>query len=97
MKQEKIKLKEWDISEHLKTEEDIAGFLRASFEEAGDDEEYIAHVLEVVSRASGMVKVAKNAGVSSSKNAKEISKQLGADFANLLKIVGALGLKLMLA
>ena len=41
----------WDITEHLKTEEDIRLYLEACLEEAGDDPEFIVHALGVVARA----------------------------------------------
>ena len=37
MTKNKLKLTKWDITEQLKTEKDIKGFLEAAFEEAGDD------------------------------------------------------------
>lgn len=46
-----IALKEWNILDHLKTEEDIALYLEACFEEAGDDSDFIAQALNDVARA----------------------------------------------
>ena len=46
-----IALKEWNILDHLKTQEDIALYLEACFEEAGDDSEFIAQALQDVARA----------------------------------------------
>ena len=40
-----VKLKKWNIQDHLKTEEDRQAYLEAALEEAGDDPVYIAHVL----------------------------------------------------
>ncbi|MBU2822942.1 transcriptional regulator, partial [Acidithiobacillus ferrooxidans] len=39
---EKLELHTWDSAEHLKTEADIAAYLDACFEEAGDDAAFIA-------------------------------------------------------
>ncbi len=47
----------WDSAEYLKTEADMASYLNACIEEAGDDPAFIA-------RARGMTQVAKNAGLS---------------------------------
>jgi DNA-binding phage protein len=37
-----LKLRKWDVVEHLKTDEDIALYLGACLEEAGDDAAFIA-------------------------------------------------------
>ena len=46
-----IALKEWNILDHLKTEEDITLYLEACFEEAGDDSDFIAQALNDVAKA----------------------------------------------
>ena len=56
------KLAKWDSAEHLKTDEDIAAYLDACFEEAGDDAAFITHALVVVARAKGMTQLAKQTG-----------------------------------
>jgi DNA-binding phage protein len=40
-----IKLKEWNVLEHLKTQEDVTHYLEACLEEAGDDSDFIAKTL----------------------------------------------------
>jgi probable addiction module antidote protein len=60
--------KKLDIADYLKTEDDIAGFLKACFEEAGDDPAYIADALGVAARARGMTALAKEAGVTRSES-----------------------------
>ena len=37
-----LKLRKWDVVEHLKTDEDMALYLDACLEEAGDDAAFIA-------------------------------------------------------
>ncbi|MDO9271511.1 MAG: hypothetical protein Q7T94_00650 [Rugosibacter sp.] len=37
-----LKLRKWDVVEHLKTDEDIALYLDACLKEAGDDAAFIA-------------------------------------------------------
>ena len=44
-------LKEWNILDHLKTEEDMALYLRACFADAGDDVDFIAKALCDVAQA----------------------------------------------
>lgn len=41
----KLKPKKWDVVEHLDTDEDMALYLEAAFEEAGDDPAFITKVL----------------------------------------------------
>jgi DNA-binding phage protein len=43
MTKEKIKLKKWDITDHLKTEKDIIEFLEAVFDDS--DADYIPRAL----------------------------------------------------
>ncbi len=46
---ETMKLRLWNSAEHLKTEEDIAFYLKACMEEG--DQALIAHAFEVIARA----------------------------------------------
>ena len=41
-----LKLRKWDSAEYLKTEEDMADYLGACFQEAGNDAAFIAKALE---------------------------------------------------
>lgn len=91
------KLKTWNILDYLKTEEEIVEFLEVAIEEAGDDQEYIAHVLDVVARARGMAKVAKKAKLSKATLAGFFSKTGNHEAESMLKIISALGLKLKVA
>jgi DNA-binding phage protein len=45
-------LNRWNSAEHLKTKEDIAAYVAACHEEAGDDPEFMARVKAVVARAN---------------------------------------------
>ena len=49
----KIKLRTWDSAEHLNTDEDIALYLDACLEGAGDDPTFIAKALGNIARARG--------------------------------------------
>jgi probable addiction module antidote protein len=41
----------WDSAEYLRTDKDIAAYLDAVLEEAGDDPKSVAHALGVIARA----------------------------------------------
>jgi probable addiction module antidote protein len=56
----KIKLKKWDSAEHLETEEDMALYLQACFEEAGDDAAFVARAISTITRAEAIRQLARN-------------------------------------
>ena len=58
-----LKLRKWDSAEHLKTEEDMALYLEACLQEAGDDAAFIAKALGTIARAKGMSQLARDTGL----------------------------------
>ena len=90
----KIKIRRWDSAEHLKTEQDIALYLEACFEEAGDDAAFIAKALGNVARARGMSKLAQDTGLGRESLYKALSGEGNPSFATVLKVAHALGVKL---
>ena len=90
----KIKLRKWDSAEHLKNEEDMALYLEACLQEAGDDALFIAKALGNIARAKGMSQVARDSGLSRESLYKALSGERSPDFDTILKVVGALGLTL---
>ena len=89
-----LTLKRWDSAEHLKTEEDIALYLQACFEEAGDDAAFIAKSLGTIARARSMTQLAKDTGLGRESLYKALSGEGNPSFATILKVIDALGLKL---
>ncbi|MHC6054862.1 addiction module antidote protein [Ralstonia solanacearum] len=59
MAQRTLKTRPWDSAEHLRTEADMAAYLNACLEEAGDDPAFITHALGVVARARGMTRLSR--------------------------------------
>lgn len=90
----KPSLKKWDSAEHLKTDEDIAMYLDACFEEAGDDAAFIAKALGNVARAKGMSQLARDTGLGRESLYKALSGDGNPSFATILKVMHALGFKL---
>ena len=84
----------YDVAEHLRTPEEMAAFLEACLEEADGDASFIAKALGDIARAKGMAQVAKEAGLSRESLYKALSGERSPDFDTILKVVGALGLKL---
>jgi len=58
----KIKLRKWDSTEHLKNEEDMALYLEACLQEAGNDTLFIAKALGNIARAKGMSQLSRGYG-----------------------------------
>ncbi len=84
----------YDVAEHLSSPEEMAAYLDACFEEAGDDAAFIAKALGDIARANGMSKVARDSGLSRESLYKSLSGERNPGFDTILKIIGALGLKL---
>ena len=89
-----LKLKRWDSAEHLKTEDDIALYLDACFEEAGDDAAFVAKALGTIAKARSMTKLAKDTGMGRESLYKSLSGEGNPSFATILKVISALGLKI---
>lgn len=89
-----LKLRKWDVVEELKTSEDMALYLEAAMEEAGDDAALIAKVLGDIARARGMTQLARETGIGRESLYKALSGKGNPSFATILKVIGALGLKL---
>ncbi|MGE9550442.1 addiction module antidote protein [Erwinia amylovora] len=85
---------QWDSAEYLKNEEDMAEYLNACMEEAGDDPAFIARALGTIARARGMTQVAREAGVSRESLYRALSGNGNPEFGTILKVVKALGLRL---
>lgn len=85
----------WDSTEYLKTDEDIANYLDAVFEDG--DPALIAAALGDVARAKGMSQVAQAAGLGRESLYKALSPEGNPEFATVLKVMRALGLKLKVA
>ena len=82
----------WDVAQHLETEEDMVAYLEAALEE--DDPALVAAALGDIARAKGMSKVARDAGLGRESLYKALSPDGNPEFATVLKVVRALGLRL---
>lgn len=91
MEADTIELTPWDSSEYLKTEDDMAAYLEACFEE--NDPALIAHALGVIARAKGMTHVARDADLNRESLYKALSDEGNPSFATVLKVTKALGLQ----
>jgi probable addiction module antidote protein len=88
----KTKTIPWDTAAHLATQEDVAAYLEAVFEDG--DAELIAHALGEVARSKGMTEIARRTGLGRQSLYKALSPDGRPEFATVLNVVRALGLKL---
>jgi len=82
----------WKTEDHLATLEDIAAYLEAMFEDG--DPELIGHALGIIARSKGMTEVARRTGLGRQSLYKALSPEGRPEFATVLKVVRALGLRL---
>ena len=90
----RTKLKKWDSAAHLRSEEDIALYLEACLDEAGDDAAFVAKALGTIARAKGMSQLARDTGLGRESLYKALSGEGNPSFATILKVTHALGIKL---
>ncbi len=92
MKKEKITTSLWDPVEHFESEEDMVNYLDAAFET--EDPELVSAVLGDIARAKGMAQIAEQAGLGRTSLYKALSPDGHPEFATIMKVIRALGLKL---
>ncbi|MBI4559817.1 MAG: putative addiction module antidote protein [Candidatus Hydrogenedentes bacterium] len=88
----KTKTRPWDVVEHLETEEDMVAYLEATLEDG--DPALVAAALGDIARAKGMAHIARETGLGRESLYKALSPEGNPEFATVLKVVHALGLRL---
>ena len=88
----KTRTKSWDAVEHLKSDEEMAAYLEAALEDG--DPALVAAALGDIARAKGMTEIAREAGLGRESLYKALSPGGNPEFATILKVVRALGLRL---
>jgi probable addiction module antidote protein len=82
----------WDAAEHLETEEDMVMYLEAAMEE--NDSTLITAAIGDIAKAMGMTQIAKQTGLGRESLYKALSSDGNPEFATILKVIHALGLRL---
>ncbi|MSQ06406.1 MAG: putative addiction module antidote protein [Dehalococcoidia bacterium] len=82
----------WDEVEHLETAEDMAAYLEAALEDG--DPGLVVAALGDIARAKGMAQIARESGLGRESLYKALSREGNPEFATVLKVVRALGLRL---
>ena len=88
----KIKTRRWDAAEHLETDEDMAAYLEAALETG--DAELVSATLSDIARAKGLGAISLQTGLGRASLNRALSPEGKPEFATVMKIVRALGLKL---
>ena len=87
-----LKTTKWDVTEHLDSDERIALFLEAVFEDG--DPALITAALGDVARAIGMTKIARETGVTREALYRALSTEGNPEFGTVLKVLKTFGLRL---
>lgn len=90
----KTKTSVYDVSEHLRTPEEMVAYLDAWLDEAPEDAAGIARAFGDIARAKGMSQVAKDAGLSRESLYRALSAEGNPSFVTVLKVAKALGVRL---
>jgi probable addiction module antidote protein len=89
----KEKFSRFDTADYLNSEEDCVAYLGAALEQG--DTKLIAAALGDIARARGMAQVARDAGLGRESLYKSLSEGGNPEFMTILKVIKALGLKLV--
>ena len=87
--------KRFDPADYLTTDEALAEYINAALETG--DPSFIADSLGIVARAKGMAKVARQTGLGRESLCKALCAGGNPEFATVLRVVEALGLRLTAA
>lgn len=90
----KEEFKPFDAAEYLETPEDMPGYLDACLEEDNGDGVLIRKALGNIARAYGMSQIARDTGLGRESLYKALSTDGNPEFATIMKVIKALGLKL---
>jgi probable addiction module antidote protein len=87
----------FDAADYLKNEDDARHYLDACFAEDPGDGSLVRAALADIARAQGMTRLAHETGVTREGLYKALSSDGNPEFATILKVTRALGLKLTVA
>jgi probable addiction module antidote protein len=84
----------YDSADYLANAEDVAAYLEAVIEEAGDDPTFIAQALGTIARSGNLSELARSVGMSREGLYKALSSEGNPSFATIMKVATALGLRI---
>jgi probable addiction module antidote protein len=84
-----IKINDYDVSEHLRTPEEMAAYLEASITESDGDAAFVAKALGDIARAKGMAALAHETGLGRESLYKALSAEGNPQLSTVLKVAKA--------
>ena len=90
-----LETRPYDTAEYLDSQEAVAAYIDAVLEDG--DPALIAQALGTVARARGMSQIARDTGLSRESLYRALSAEGNPEFGTVLRVLKALGLRLMTA
>jgi probable addiction module antidote protein len=87
-----LKTTKFDVADYLENEADMAEYLSEAL--ALDDPAYFQHALGAVARGRGMAAIARKTGLGRQSLYKALSESGNPEFSTVVKVLGALGIKI---
>ncbi len=91
------KFTRWDAVDYLKSEEDMAHYLDACFDDDAGDGNLIRAALNDIARARGMTQLARDTGLTREGLYRALSPEGNPEFSTMLKVIKALKIRLRAA
>jgi len=88
------KFSRWDSADYLHDEADMALYFSACVDEDPGDGSLIRQALSTIARARGMTQLARDTGLTREGLYKALSSEGNPEFATIMKVIHALGLKI---
>ena len=88
----KTKTRSYDAAEYLATEEEMAAYLEAAFEEG--EPALVVQALGTIAKARGMSQIARETGLGRESLYKALSLGGNPEFATVIKVIRALSIRL---
>lgn len=88
------KFSRWDSADYLKTEEDIELYFELSVQDDPGDGSLVRRALGSIAKARGMSQLSRDTGLAREGLYKALSPDGNPEFATVMKVIKALGLKL---
>jgi probable addiction module antidote protein len=83
---------QWNMADHIKTKDDVIGYLEAAIEE--NDTKLLFEVIGDIARSEGMAKIAGETGVSRESLYQSLSGNGNPSFAAIASVLDVLGYRI---
>jgi probable addiction module antidote protein len=82
----------WDMADHIKTKDDVIGYLEAALEE--NDTELLFTVIGDIARSEGMTQLARELNLSRESLYRSFSRAGNPSFATVIRLLDLLGYRI---